>query len=358
MATGELAGAAAEARIRQPAPRAVATWLYVVCALIFAMVVLGGITRLTGSGLSMVEWDPIFGIVPPRSEADWQSVFDKYKASPEYQKVNVGMDLAGFKRIFLIEYAHRVLGRTIGLVFLLPFLWFWWRRRLPQGFAPKLVTMFVLGGLQGLLGWYMVKSGLVDDPHVSQYRLAAHFMFAVALYGYILWVALSLWPGRPAQGANTAFRVAVSGVLVLVLLTMTAGAFVAGLRAGHAYNTFPLMDGHLIPPGLWAMQPWWLNLFENGLTVQFTHRLLALLTLAAVLGLWAARGALRKAGRWVLHLLALAGLAQVALGIATLLLVVPVPLASAHQAGALVVFTLLVVLMSRVFGAGRRLEEN
>ncbi len=357
MGSGEtLAASAGEAP--RPAPRAVAVWLYTVCALIFAMVVLGGITRLTGSGLSMVEWDPIFGVVPPLSEAAWQEVFDKYKASPEYRKVNVGMDLAGFKRIFLVEYAHRVLGRVIGLVFLIPFLGFWWRRRLPPRFAPKLALMFVLGALQGLLGWYMVKSGLVDDPHVSQYRLAAHFMFAVALYAYILWVALGLWPGRPQTGGPVGFRLGVVGTLILVLTTMTAGAFVAGLKAGHAYNTFPLMDGRLIPSGLLALQPWWRNLFENILTVQFEHRALALLTLLALLALWARRWGLECGARWILNVLAAAGVLQVALGIATLLLVVPVPLASAHQAGALVVLTLLVALMSRVFGAPRRVHGN
>jgi cytochrome c oxidase assembly protein subunit 15 len=339
-------------------PRPVALWLYVVCALIFAMVVLGGITRLTGSGLSMVEWDPLFGIVPPLTEADWQAVFDKYKASPEYRLVNVGMDLAGFKRIFYVEYAHRVLGRAIGLVFLLPFLFFWWRGMLPRGFAPKLAAMFVLGGLQGLLGWYMVQSGLVDDPRVSPYRLAAHFMFAVALYGYILWVALGLWPGRAARGGAPGLRLAALGTLVLVLVTMTAGAFVAGLKAGHAWNTFPLMEGRLVPEGLLALQPAWRNFFENPMTVQFQHRVLGLLTLAAVLGLWMARRRLAGAARRLAHLLAAAGVIQVGLGIATLLLVVPVPLASAHQAGALVVFTVLVVLLSRLAGTGSGAGRN
>ncbi len=341
---------------RRAAPRAVALWLYVVCALIFSMVVLGGITRLTGSGLSMVEWDPIFGIVPPRSEADWREVFDKYKASPEYRKVNVGMDLAGFKRIFLVEYAHRVLGRTIGLVFLIPFLWFWWRRRLPEGFTPKLITVFVLGGLQGLLGWYMVQSGLVDDPRVSQYRLAAHFMFAVLLYGYILWVALGLWPGRPVRGGPRGVRLGAAGALALVLLTMTAGAFVAGLKAGHAWNTFPLMEDRLVPEGLLALEPAWRNFFENPMTVQFQHRVLGLLTLAALLALWLARRRLEGPARRVLNLLAVVGVAQVGLGIATLLLVVPVPLASTHQAGALILFTALVVLHNRLHAA--RLRES
>ncbi|MCG6870268.1 MAG: COX15/CtaA family protein [Gammaproteobacteria bacterium] len=316
----------------------IALWLYVCCALIFAMVVLGGVTRLTGSGLSMVEWNPVFGIVPPLNETEWQEVFDKYKASPEYRKVNLDMDVSGFKRIFLVEYAHRVLGRLIGIVFLLPLLFFFATRRIPPGLTPKLVAMFVLGASQGLLGWYMVKSGLVDDPHVSQYRLTAHFMLAVAIYAYMLWVAFGLWPGRPAEEpARGSLRRLAYGLIVLLFVTMTSGGFVAGLKAGKAYNTFPLMDGKLVPDGLFEMQPWYLNLFENATTVQFNHRIMAVLVFLIILDLWSMMLGMEapRRARIAIHLLLIAILAQVALGISTLLLQVPIPLASAHQAGAL-----------------------
>ncbi len=182
----------AQETLHFPARKAVASWLLVCCALIFVMVVLGGVTRLTGSGLSMVEWQPVYGILPPLDQAQWEAVFEKYRQSPEYQKINLGMDLEGFKGIFWLEYWHRVLGRLIGIAFLVPLLIFLTLRRLPAKLVPKLLGMFVLGGLQGLLGWYMVKSGLVDDPHVSQYRLAAHLLLAILIYGYILWVALGL----------------------------------------------------------------------------------------------------------------------------------------------------------------------
>lgn len=321
----------------------IALWLYVCCALIFAMVVLGGVTRLTGSGLSMVEWNPVFGIVPPLNETQWQEVFDKYKSSPEYRKVNLDMDVSEFKRIFLVEYAHRVLGRLIGIVFLLPLLFFFATRRIPPGLTPKLVAMFVLGGSQGLLGWYMVKSGLVDDPHVSQYRLTAHFMLAVAIYAYMLWVAFGLWPGRPAEEpARGILRGLAYGLIVLLLLTLTSGGFVAGLKAGMAYNTFPLMDGKLVPDGLFEMQPWYLNLFENATTVQFNHRLMAVLVFLTILDLWSMTLGMEapRRARIAIHLLLIAVLAQGMLGISTLLMQVPIPLASVHQAGALLLLTI------------------
>ncbi len=345
------------------ARKAIAAWLLVVCAMIFAMVILGGVTRLTGSGLSMVRWNPIFGIVPPTSEARWQEVFDLYQQSPEYHKVNVGMDLQGFKGIFWLEYLHRVLGRLIGIVFFVPFLLFLLARKIPRSMAPKLLTMFVLGGLQGLLGWYMVKSGLVDNPHVSQYRLTAHLMFAVLIYAYILWVALGLlFPERSGAGVPRGLQLSTYGVLGLIALTMTSGAFVAGLKAGLAYNTFPLMAGKLIPPGMGLFEPWWRNLFENITTVQFDHRLLAMTALLAVVLLWAAarRSALPAGLRVAYHLLLAVAILQVSLGISTLLLRVPVPLASAHQATALALLTVALVLSHRVTAASghRRAAET
>jgi len=324
--------------------RQIGLWLLICCALIFSMVVLGGVTRLTGSGLSMVEWDPIMGIVPPLTETQWEDVYDKYKQSPEYQQVNLGMELAGFKRIFLYEYAHRVLGRLIGMVFFIPFVFFALARKISWPLMPKLVVMFVLGGLQGLLGWYMVKSGLVHDPHVSQYRLAAHLMLAVLIYGYMLWVAFSLLlpnSGSGGERQSTALRWTTYAVLGLIVIAMTSGAFVAGLKAGFAYNTFPLMDGRWVPAGIFNLDPWPINLFENTATVQFDHRLLAILLIGSIVILWLVAQRLELPVRLAraVHVLLVIGVVQVVLGISTLLYYVPVPLAAAHQAGALVVFT-------------------
>jgi cytochrome c oxidase assembly protein subunit 15 len=326
---------------------ALALWLLSCCVMVFAMVILGGVTRLTGSGLSMVEWDPFFGVVPPLNEAEWEEVFLKYQASPEYQKINVGMDLEGFKAIYWFEFAHRILGRAIGIVFLLPFLFFWLSRRIPKGYTIKFATMFLLGGLQGLLGWYMVKSGLVDNPHVSQYRLTAHLGLAFIIFGYMFWVALDLLFPRtayspPAQ--HRGLRRAALGLAALVFVTILSGGFVAGLKAGFAYNTFPLMDGHWVPETMWLQSPWWRNLFENIATVQFDHRLLAVLVLVSTLLLWAwaSRQALHGRSRLGLHLLLAVVCLQVALGISTLLLHVPVALGAAHQGGALLVLTLVI----------------
>jgi heme a synthase len=329
--------------------KVVAFWLFTCAALIFAMVVLGGVTRLTGSGLSMVEWDPIFGVVPPLSQAEWQEVFAKYQQSPEYQKINYGMDLHGFKTIYWFEFAHRLLGRTIGMVFLIPFLFFLVRGWLGRPLIPKLLLMFVLGGLQGVLGWYMVKSGLVDNPHVSPYRLTAHLAAAFVIYGYILWVAWGLLFPQPAgaEGARpSAVRRYAWVLTALIALTVLAGGFVAGLKAGLAYNTFPLMDGQWIPDGVMRLDPWYLNFFENVATVQFDHRLLALLTFAAIIASWlyARRFDLSDKARVALGLLLLAGTVQVVLGVSTLLLHVPVALGAAHQGGALLVLTIALFL--------------
>ncbi len=324
----------------------VAVWLLVCCALIFAMVVLGGVTRLTRSGLSIVEWDPIMGAIPPLTQSQWDETFDKYKQTPEYIKVNRGMSLDEFKGIFYMEWAHRLLGRLIGVAFLLPFLYFLARRRITRALVPKLATLFVLGGLQGALGWYMVKSGLVDNPHVSAYRLTAHLAFAVIIYAYLFWTALGLlYPpaARPAPDGLRRFGAAVTALIFLMILS---GGFVAGNKAGFAFNTFPLMNGRFMPEGMYAMQPLWSNLFENIATVQFNHRLIAYLLVLVIPLFWwrATREALPARARLGAHLL-LGWLAvQVLLGIATLLYIVPVPLAAAHQAGALVLFSLALFL--------------
>jgi cytochrome c oxidase assembly protein subunit 15 len=336
--------------------RQIAVWLLICCLMIFSMVVLGGVTRLTGSGLSMVEWDPIFGIVPPLNETEWNTTFDLYKESPEYQKINVGMDLHGFKQIYWFEFSHRLLGRTIGTVFLLPFLYFLLKGYVRRSLIPKLVMLFVLGGLQGVLGWYMVKSGLVDNPHVSQYRLTAHLGLAVVIYAWMLHVALGLWYGNsPAGAVPNGLKQAVSALIILVFVTILSGGFVAGLKAGHAYNTFPLMDGHWVPQVIFMLDPVWRNFFENIATVQFDHRLLATLVFLSIALLWlfSLRYRLPAQVRTGLHLVMATAVLQVMLGISTLLLHVPVALATTHQAGALLLLTVVLFVNQRMVQAGK-----
>lgn len=332
---------------RAPSARAerrpVVIWLITVAVMVFAMVVIGGITRLTESGLSIVEWRPIAGILPPLSPADWQTLFEQYQATPEYRKLNAGMSLDSFKAIFWWEYVHRLWGRLIGLAFLAPFLWFAWTGRVERGLRPRLIGLFALGAAQGALGWWMVRSGLADDPFVSQYRLAAHLGLALLIYGVLLWTAFDLAYPRAAWPPS-ARRLRQGGVLVLLLvaLTILAGAFVAGLDAGMIMNTFPLMGGRLVPEDLWLIEPPLWNLFENPVTVQFVHRLLAMTTVAAVLALWWAvgRGPATEGARRAAGFTAAMALVQTGLGIATLLTQVPVTLGVLHQAGAVVLLTL------------------
>lgn len=332
--------------IDRGASKSVRRWLYLCCAMIFAMVMLGGITRLTGSGLSIVEWKAVAGILPPLGHGDWQELFAKYQGSPEFRKINPDIDLAGFQSIFWWEYLHRVWGRLIGAVVLLPLIWFWFRGRIDRPTALRIGAAFALGGVQGALGWYMVKSGLVDDPYVSPYRLAAHLLLAVLIYGYLLWAAFALGqPKKPRPaGTDSAAILArsASAFVVLVLVTMISGAFVAGLHAGLAYNTFPLMDGKFIPDDLLRLRPYWINAFENLVLVQFDHRVLAMTTLVAAVALWIwarRRLAPGASGRQAAGFLALAAAIQVTLGVATLLSFVALPLAALHQAMALAVFT-------------------
>lgn len=329
----------------------VAFWLLGVCALVFAMVVLGGVTRLTHSGLSIVEWQPIVGTLPPLTENQWQEAFAKYQQTPEYQIVNRGMDLNGFKGIFWLEYFHRLLGRLIGVVFLLPFLYFLLRKQIDRVLFPKLLILFALGAAQGVLGWLMVKSGLVDIPRVSPYRLTAHLGLAVVIYAATLWVALGLLRAQPqADRSVTTLRRIGLGVTSLIFLMILSGGFVAGTRAGFAFNDWPLMHGRFIPEGLWALEPGWLNAFENLATVQFNHRLLAyLLCLIVPLYWWLARRyPLTSGTRGLFHLLLAMLAVQVVLGIATLLQHVPIALAAAHQAGAMLVFTVAILINHRL----------
>jgi cytochrome c oxidase assembly protein subunit 15 len=325
--------------------RAVAMWLLVCCALVYGMVVLGGVTRLTGSGLSIVDWRPIMGVLPPLNEQQWQDTFELYQQSPEFQKINSHMSVDDFKGIFWLEFIHRLLGRTIGIVFLAPFLFFLAIGRIRKAEAPKYLLMFVLGGLQGVLGWYMVKSGLVNNPHVSQYRLTAHLLAAFTIYAYMFWVALDLLFPSSGQRPHSLYgrSLALTG---LATLTVVSGGFVAGLKAGLAFNTFPLMNGKWIPDQLFALQPTWTNLFDNMVTVQFNHRVLAVTTLFAVIAYWISAGGKAMAPRMKIgvHALLAVTILQVILGISTLMMRVPVHLAATHQAVAVLVFTVAVYL--------------
>jgi len=321
-----------------------ASWLFVLSAMVLVMVSIGGITRLTGSGLSMVEWRPFMGFIPPFSETEWLRVFNLYKASPEYQEVNSGISLAGFKSIFWWEFIHRFWGRLIGAAFLLPFLWFLFKRQINPSLVPRLILLFILGGAQGFLGWYMVKSGLINEPEVSQYRLAAHLLLALALYIALFWTALQLrFPqSEERQNQNTKGVVNLARLtFFMVAITILSGAFVAGTDAGFAYNTFPLMNGQLIPSD-YLPPPWFTSAFEDIVTVQFNHRTLAILSLfIALITWWRSRWIVlveraRKVANGMLIIIFL----QVVLGITTLLLAVPTPLAAIHQVGAVLLLTM------------------
>jgi cytochrome c oxidase assembly protein subunit 15 len=332
----------------QRSERAIAGWLLLCCGMIFAMVVIGGITRLTLSGLSITEWQPVTGIVPPLSHAEWLAEFEKYQQIPQYKLLNHGMSLEEFKSIYLWEYVHRLWGRLIGIVYALPLLYFLIRRRIPRRLAWPLAGIFLLGFAQGVLGWYMVKSGLADRISVSQYRLVAHLVLALAIYALTLWIALGILQNpspEEEESVGAGWRRAAEALIGLVALTIAAGGFVAGLHAGLIYNTFPLMAGRFVPPGYAQLQPWLLNWFENVAAVQFNHRLLAMVTAASVVLLWLAarRAALPRRPRLALAALLAAVLLQFALGVATLLLVVPVPLGALHQAGAVLLLTAAIV---------------
>jgi cytochrome c oxidase assembly protein subunit 15 len=340
-----MAGPGVIPRWIRPAPpgeadRIVGLWLLACALLVGLMVVVGGLTRLTNSGLSMVEWKPLTGFIPPLSEADWRVLFEKYKAFPEYQRVNATMDLAGFQGIFWLEFLHRLLGRAIGLAFLLPLLVFLARRRIPLGAAPRYLALFALGGLQGLLGWYMVKSGLVGRPDVSHFRLAAHMGLAVAILGALLVHALAHLSPR-APHARTRRPPGLPAALALTGATLVLGAFVAGTDAGLMYNTFPLMGGQWIPDGIATLAPWWMNPLENIITIQFQHRWMAVLTVAVVCAAGLRAMAATPAARLPARLMVAAALAQATLGVSTLVLSVPLPLASAHQTGAVVLIALI-----------------
>lgn len=323
-------------------PAAIARWLLVVAVFVFLMVVIGGITRLTESGLSMTRWEPISGAVPPLNTAQWEAEFAAYKATPEYQKVNRGMSLGEFKQIFFWEYLHRLMGRTIGLVFALPLLWFAVRRAIPPGCGPRLVALLALGGLQGTIGWWMVASGLVDRPDVSHLRLAVHLLTALVILGGLVWTALDLRDLARNAGARPArlpgFAAVVLGIFFLQLLL---GAFTAGLDAGFAFAEWPTMGGRLFPEGVPLLEPLWRNLVDQPVVVQFVHRWFAFVAAAAAFWLAFRAKRLGIRGTGAIHGLVTV---QIVLGIATLLTGVQIAVAVAHQAvAALLVIALVAV---------------
>lgn len=324
--------------------RRLSVWLALFAAAVFLMALIGAITRLTESGLSMVEWKPLIGVLPPLSDTEWARVFGLYQESPEYRVMHAGMDLAEFKNIFFWEWLHRTWGHLIGAAFLLPFLYFFFTRQIPKTLLPRLLFIFALGGLQGFIGWYMVASGLVDRPSVSHYRLALHLGMAFLIYAATLWTIFMLRVPRPTI-APVKLRKLGWMLLPLPLLTMVWGAFTAGLKAGYAYNTFPLMNGTLVPAEAWSLSPFWLNLLANSAAVQFTHRWLAIATAFAIFA-FAAR--LERTDRKVAIWLGAAVLVQVLLGISTLLTGVNIALAAAHQAGALTVLSLFLLALYRL----------
>lgn len=330
--------------------RKIALWLFTCCAMIMGMVVIGAITRLTESGLSITEWNVVMGALPPLSEEQWLAEFAKYKASPEFELKHFWMQVDDFKQIFFWEWLHRLWGRTIGLVFALPLLVFWITRRLPSELKPHLLALLALGAAQGYMGWYMVQSGLVDRPSVSHYRLAAHLSLALIIYSYILWLALRFWRNPSVSvAANDAVprvrsamsdKVLGAAALGCITVTIVWGAFVAGLDAGLIYNTFPFMGDGLAPPEMWSKTPKLINLVENHASVQFVHRCLGLMT-GAVVVVYALRGwtgtrhaIFACAGLWVF--------VQIGLGIITLLTQVWIPVAVLHQFGAVVLLSLLI----------------
>jgi cytochrome c oxidase assembly protein subunit 15 len=313
------------------------------------LIVIGGATRLTESGLSITEWKPVGGILPPLDDAAWASEFERYQRIPQYTELNQGMSLAAFKRIYLWEYAHRLWARLVGLAFLVPYLVFLARGMVPAKMRGRLLVLLLLLALQGALGWFMVQSGLSERTSVSQYRLAAHLSAALLIYGATVWAAAGMFaPARRVQDAALSrLRRRAIAATALVALTAVAGAFVAGLRAGHAYNSFPLMGGRFVPDGYGRLSPWWRNLFESIPSVQFNHRLLAMLTAVGVLALVLSTRdtALPQPVRRGVAAVGVVTLLQFALGVITLVLVVPVVLGVMHQGGAVLLLTACLLLV-------------
>ena len=336
-------------QIPEPKRRHLRLWLWAVAAMTLGVLIVGGITRLTHSGLSMVEWDPLFGIIPPLNDAQWHEVFDRYRQFPEYQQLRQGMTLAEFKFIFFWEYIHRVIARTIGIVFAVPLGFFAVRGYLNRPLALRAIALFALGGMQGVMGWLMVASGLVDRPSVSHYRLAAHLSLAFLIFGYAVWLAreMRVKENPPSVNGRALQRMKRGLVMVgwLLALQIIWGAFVAGLKAGFLANTFPLMGGRLIPAQLLDLSPVFSNFFENQVTVQWMHRVIGTVLGVAVIvvALQTLNAELdRKSRRWAVTLLVTV-LLQYLLGVLTLVNAVPVALGVSHQAMAMVLFGIWVM---------------
>ncbi len=328
--------------------KAIVYWLLIGCLLVFVMVAIGGLTRLTHSGLSMVEWT-LFGSSPPSNQEAWQLMFDKYKQYPEYQQVNFNFSLEEFKSIFFWEYFHRMFGRFIGIVFIVPFLWFWLRKKITADLMPKLLLILAMGGFQGLLGWYMVKSGLIKNPDVSHYRLAMHLTTAFLTFAYTFWVALSLIYPKTSKAIKHPLRKYFLSLLLMVLIQIVWGAYVAGLNAGKVYNSWPKMGDRWIAEGVTAMNPLWRNFIEGLAGVQFVHRYLAYAIVALVLYLFfKAKKSIRSSSQQAaINLLLLAVSLQFLLGVFTLIYAVPIALGLLHQLGA------FVLLGTTIFGLHR-----
>jgi cytochrome c oxidase assembly protein subunit 15 len=336
--------------------RAVSLWLWLVAALVFAMIVVGGATRLTESGLSITEWQPILGAIPPLNESDWMAAFEKYKQIPQYAAIHDGMSLEDFKFIYYWEWSHRLLGRAIGFVFALPFLYFWWAGKLTRGTGMKFLGILALGGIQGAIGWYMVSSGLSDRIEVSQYRLALHLTTAFMILGLLVWVALEEWPTHAritGEVATPLIKRMATIIVTAVLIQVVLGAFVAGLRAGYIYNTWPSMDGQFVPSDYW-IKPAYLSFFESHAAAQFNHRMMAYLVAAlSFFQIWLISrmpidDRIRLTSQWLGAVIIL----QIALGIATLLMHVRLDLALSHQAGGALVFVMAVVHLHATRRAG------
>lgn len=328
-------------------PRAIANWLLVMALLVFLMVVVGGITRLTESGLSIVRWEPVSGTLPPVGEAAWQAEFDAYRATPQYQQINRGMSLDEFKNIYFWEYVHRLLGRVIGLAFFLPLVWFWVKGAIPQSYKWKLVGLFLLGGLQGAIGWWMVASGLVDRPEVSHIRLAVHLLNAFLIFGLLLWVALDLRAlAREPRSAPARIPIFGLWVLAITFIQFLFGAYVAGLEAGYAFNTWPLMGEEWFPSATPMLEPVLRNFVDNPIMVQFVHRWLAFLVTG--LCIWLAVAAWSRGYPLEGALLILAILAQLVLGILTILSGVELWIGVAHQGMAVLLLGAIVLSCHRL----------
>lgn len=326
-----------------PASKAIIIWLFGCAFMVAAMMIIGAITRLTESGLSMVEWRPLIGALPPMNDTEWERVFGLYQQSPEYQKINTWMEISDFKKIFFWEWLHRLWGRAIGLVYAVPLIVFWLRGMIPHGYKLKLFGLLILGGLQGVMGWYMVKSGLIDQPAVSHYRLAAHLGLAFLILAFLLSLGFSL--SVKTRTPNRALNIHAWITLACISITILWGAFTAGLDAGLVYNeTFPKMGGQWVPPDFWKYDTVWMNILENHSGVQFAHRWIAMTTVLVVFSFWL-HGVLKKQAFPALHAAMLMAFIQMGLGIATILSSVHIHPATTHQGGAIILFGLVLLCL-------------